>query len=187
MIYNLERIPYIFRRLDEKPFVDSKKIGNDLLAIVESALRRDVHCPALLEAALQGGQLLRPSAAAADVGAVSAAAAARAHHAGGGAGRVAGAVPRPARAAAPPAALLAGLRGGRVQGGRVEAGDGGHQVLVGHVRRLLVQLLLELLLLGRLLLQIPRIEKHDPSHDHSHSLTQSFGNIFCHGDANPPV
>ena len=187
MIYNLERIPYIYRRHDKKPFVDSKKIENDLLAIVESALRRDVHCPALLEAALQGGQLLRPSAAAADVGcAVSAAAAARAHHAGGGAGRVAEAVPRPARAAAPPT-LLARLRRGGVEGGRVEAGDGGDQVLGGHVRRLLVKLLLELLLLGRLLLQIPRIEKHDPSHDHSHSLTQSFGNIFCHGDANPPV
>ena len=174
--------------MTKKPFVDSNNIENDLLAIVESPLRRDVYCPARLEAALEGGQLLRPSAAAVAVvvGAVAAAAASCAHHTGGWAGRVAKAVPRPARAAAPPT-LLARLRRGGVEGGRVEAGDGGNQVLVGHVRRLLVQLLLELLLLGRLLLQVPRIEKHDPSHDHSHLLTQSFGNIFCHGDANPPV
>ena len=119
----------------------------NLLAIVESPLRRDVHCPARLEAALDDGQLLRPDpapaavVAAVVVRAVAAAAAACAHHTRGGAGRVAEAVPRPARAAAPPT-LLAGLRRGRVEGGRVEAGDGGHQVLVGHIRRLLVQLLL---------------------------------------------
>mgnify|MGYP001279426862 CR=1 FL=1 len=153
----------------------------NLLAIVEPPLRRDVHCPARLEAALDGRNLLRPPAVAAVVvvAAVAAAAAACAHHTGGRAGAVADAVPRPpVPCAAAPPTLLARLRRGGVEGGRVEAGDGGNQVLVGHVRRLLVQLLLELLLLGRLLLQVPRIEKHDPSHDHSHSLTQSFGDIF---------
>ena len=116
-----------------------------------------MHGPARLEAALDGGQLLLVRQAAAAVvaavvvGADAAAAAAGAHHTGGGAGGVAG--------AAPPT-LLAGLGRGRgVQGGRLEAGDR-HQVLVGHV--LLVQLVLELLLLGRLLLEIPGIEEHGP-------------------------
>ena len=39
----------------------------NLLAIVESPLRRDVHCPARLEAALDGGQLLLVRQAAAAV------------------------------------------------------------------------------------------------------------------------
>ena len=160
----------------------------NLLAIVEPPLRRDVHCPARLEAALDGRKLLRPPAVAAVVvvAAVAAAAATCTHHTGGGAGAVAEAVPRPpVPCAAATPTLLAGLRRGRVQGARVKAGDGGlHQVLVGHVRRLLVQLLLELLLLGGLLLQVPGIEKHDPSHDHSHSLTQSCGDILCHGEPN---
>ena len=159
----------------------------NLLAIVEPPLRSDVHCPARLEAALDDGQLLGPApAAVVVVRAVAAAAAAGAHHAGGGAGGVAEAVPCPAPAAPPPT-FLAGLRRGGVEGARVEAGDGGgHQVLVRHVRRLLVQLLLELLLLGGLLLQVPGIEKHDPCHDHSHSLTRSFRDNFCHGELNPP-
>ena len=160
----------------------------NLLAIVEPPLRRDVHCPARLEAALYGRQLLRSPVVAGVVvvAAVAAAAAAGAHHTGGGAGAVTEAVPRPpVPCAAAPPTLLTGLRRGRVQGARVEAGDGGlHQVLVGHVRRLLVQLLLELLLLGCLLLQIPGIEKHDPGHDHSHSLTQSCGDVLCHGELN---
>ena len=157
------------------------------LAIVESPLGRDVHGPTRLEAALDGGQLLllRPAPAVVVVVAVAAAAAAGAHHAGGGAGRVAETLPGAApRAAPPPALLAAGLRRGGVEGARVQAGDGRHQVLVGHVRRLLVQLVLELLLLGRLLLQVPGIEKHDPCHDHSHSLTQSGGDILCHGELN---
>ena len=124
-----------------------------------------MHCPARLEAALNGRQLLRSPAVVAVVvvAAVAAAAAAGAHHAGGGGGGVAQLVLGPAPAAAPPTG--AGVGGG---GGGVEAGA---QLVVLAVHRRSVPRLLRALalrslhllhegLLGRLLLQVPGVGEH---------------------------